>query len=136
MIRHPPRSTLFPYTTLFRSGLSIQQTDLAAKRLELLREVVRDLRRLAILGNVGGPAVVLDMREVQAAARTLGLEVITSEIRRGEDIAPAFAALKATRMHFMSLTTPSWVPTVFASIRWRWPRDCRRCTVLGSTPKW
>jgi ABC-type uncharacterized transport system substrate-binding protein len=37
---------------------------------------------------------VLDMREVQAAARTLGLEVITSEIRRGEDIAPAFAALK------------------------------------------
>jgi putative ABC transport system substrate-binding protein len=76
------------------TGLSIQQTDLAAKRLELLREVVRDLRRLAILANVGGPAVVLDMREVQAAARTLGLEVITSEIRRGEDIVPAFKALK------------------------------------------
>jgi putative ABC transport system substrate-binding protein len=75
------------------TGLSIQQTDLAAKRLELLREVVRDLRRLAILANVGGPAVVLDMREVQAAARTLGLEVITSEIRRGEDIVPAFEAL-------------------------------------------
>jgi putative tryptophan/tyrosine transport system substrate-binding protein len=75
------------------TGLSIQQTDLAAKRLELLREVVRDLRRLAILANVGGPAVVLDMREVQAAARTLGLQVITSEIRRGEDIVPAFEAL-------------------------------------------
>jgi ABC transporter substrate binding protein len=59
-----------------------------------LREIVPGLRRLAILGNVSGPAVVLDMREVQAAARTLGLEVITSEIRRGEDIAPAFAALK------------------------------------------
>src|SRR5262249_2289070 len=54
-------------------GLSIQQTDLAAKRLELLREVVPGLRRLAILANVGGPAVVLDMREVEAAARTLGL---------------------------------------------------------------
>jgi putative tryptophan/tyrosine transport system substrate-binding protein len=75
------------------TGLSIQQTDVAAKRLELLREVVRDLRRLAILANVGGPAAVLDMREVQAAARTLGLEVITSEIRRGEDIVPAFEAL-------------------------------------------
>jgi putative ABC transport system substrate-binding protein len=75
------------------TGLSIQQTDLAAKRLELLREVVPGLRRLAILGNVGGPAVVLDMREVQAAARTLGLEVITLEIRRGEDIVPAFEAL-------------------------------------------
>jgi putative ABC transport system substrate-binding protein len=75
------------------TGLSIQQTDLAAKRLELLREVVPGLRRLAILGNVGGPAVVLDMREIEAAARTLGFEVIASEIRRGEDIVPAFEAL-------------------------------------------
>jgi ABC-type uncharacterized transport system substrate-binding protein len=75
------------------TGLSMQQTDLAAKRLELLREVVPGLRRLAILANVGSPAVVLDMREVEAAARTLGLEVIASEIRRGEDIVPAFEAL-------------------------------------------
>jgi len=45
------------------------------------------------LANVGNPLVVLDMREVQATARTLGLEVITLEIRRGEDIAPAFEAL-------------------------------------------
>src|SRR5262249_44840972 len=75
------------------TGLSIQQTDVAAKRLELLREVVPGLRRLAILANVGGPAVVLDMREVQTTARTLGLEVITSEIQRGEDIVPAFEAL-------------------------------------------
>jgi putative tryptophan/tyrosine transport system substrate-binding protein len=75
------------------TGLSIQQPDVAAKRLELLREVVPSLGRLATLGNVGGPAVVLDMREVQAAARTLGLDVITLEIRRGEDIVPAFEAL-------------------------------------------
>src|SRR5881398_1601071 len=76
------------------TGLSIQQTDLASKRLEMLREVLPGLRRLAILANVGGPAVVLDMREVQATARTLGLEVITLEIQRGEDIASAFKALK------------------------------------------
>jgi putative tryptophan/tyrosine transport system substrate-binding protein len=76
------------------TGLSVQQTDLAAKRIELLREVVPGLRRLAILGNVGGDAVVLDMREVQTTARPLGLEVITLEIRRGEDIVPAFEALK------------------------------------------
>jgi putative tryptophan/tyrosine transport system substrate-binding protein len=75
------------------TGLSIQQTDLAAKRLELLHEVVPGLRRLAILANVGGPAVVLDMREVEATARSLGLEVIPLEIRRGEDIVPAFEAL-------------------------------------------
>ena len=76
------------------TGLSLQQTDLAGKRLELLREVVPGLRRLAIMANVGNPAAVLEMREVQAAARTLGLEVVTSEIRRAEDIAPAFEALK------------------------------------------
>src|SRR5262245_54679139 len=77
------------------TGLALQQTDVAAKRIELLREVFPGLRRLAILGNVGGPAVLLDMREVQAAASTLGLEVIASEIQRGEDIAPAFEALNS-----------------------------------------
>ena len=41
------------------------------------------------------PEAVLEMGEVQAAARTLGLEVAPLEIRRAEDIAPAFEALKA-----------------------------------------
>jgi putative tryptophan/tyrosine transport system substrate-binding protein len=76
------------------TGLSLQQTETAGKRLELLREVVPGLGRLAILANVSNPAVVLDMREIQATARTLGLEVITLEIRRGEDIAPALEGLK------------------------------------------
>ncbi len=76
------------------TGLSNQATDTAGKRLELLREAVPGLRRLAILANVSSPQGVLEMREVQAAARTLGLEVATSEIRRAEDIAPAFDALK------------------------------------------
>jgi len=76
------------------TGLSLQWPDLAGKRLELLREVVPNLGRLAILANVGNPSVVLDMREIHATARTLGLEVITLEIRRGEDIAPALEGLK------------------------------------------
>ena len=76
------------------TGLSSQTADSSAKRLELLREVVPSLRRLAVIGNVGNPLTVLEMGEVQAAARTLDLEVITLEIRRGEDIAPAFDALK------------------------------------------
>jgi ABC-type uncharacterized transport system substrate-binding protein len=75
------------------SGLSSQTAETAGKRLELLREIVPGLRRLAILANVSNPLAVLDMREVQGAARTLGLEVITSEIRRGEDIVPVFEAL-------------------------------------------
>jgi putative ABC transport system substrate-binding protein len=75
------------------SGLSSQTAETAGKRLELLREIVPGLGRLAILANVGNPLVVLDMREVQAAAHTLGLEVITLEIRRAEEIVPAFEAL-------------------------------------------
>jgi ABC-type uncharacterized transport system substrate-binding protein len=77
------------------TGLSSQTADLAAKRLEILREVVPGLRRLAILSNVGNRLAVLEMREVQAAASTLRLEVVTLEIQRGEDIAPFFEALKA-----------------------------------------
>ncbi len=76
------------------TGLSVQSADLAGKRLELLRVVVPGLRRLATLANIGNPGNVLEMGEVQAAARTLGLEVAPFEIRRAEDIAPAFEALK------------------------------------------
>jgi putative ABC transport system substrate-binding protein len=76
------------------TGLATLAADLAGKRLELLREVVPGLGRLAILGNVGNPLSVLELGEVQAAARTLGLEVHTLEIRRAQDIAPAFETLK------------------------------------------
>jgi putative ABC transport system substrate-binding protein len=76
------------------TGLANQVSDTAGKKLELLREVVPNLRRLAIMANVGNPASVLEMGEVQEAARKLGLEVNTSEIRRAEDIAPAFKTLR------------------------------------------
>jgi ABC-type uncharacterized transport system substrate-binding protein len=52
------------------------------------------LRRLAILADVGYPAAALEMREAQTTARSLGLEVVTLEIRQAEDIAPAFEAHK------------------------------------------
>ena len=76
------------------TGLSLQTTDLVGKRLELLRELVPDLRRLAILADAGNPQGVLEMDEVQAAARGLGIEVAPLEIRRAKDITPAFDALK------------------------------------------
>ena len=46
------------------------------------------------MGNVGNPFVVLELGEVQAVAGTLGLEVLPLEIRRAQDISPAFEALK------------------------------------------
>jgi putative ABC transport system substrate-binding protein len=84
------------------TGLSTQTPETAGKRLELLREVVPGFRRLAILANVGNPVAVLEMTEARTAANTFGLEVITSEIRRAEDIVPAFEALRAAWMPFMS----------------------------------
>jgi putative tryptophan/tyrosine transport system substrate-binding protein len=76
------------------TGLSIQRGDTLGKRLELLREVLPGLRRLAILANVGDPNTAREIGEVEAAARALGFEVAKLEIRRAEDIAPAFEALK------------------------------------------
>jgi putative ABC transport system substrate-binding protein len=76
------------------TGLSIQQTDIAGKRLQLLSEVVPRLRRLAVMADANFPEGVREIGEVQAAARTLGLEVATHEIRRPEDIAPAFEAIR------------------------------------------
>jgi putative ABC transport system substrate-binding protein len=115
------------------TGLSIQSTDLAAKRLEFLREVVPSLRLLAIIVNVGNPASVLEMREVSAAARTLGFQVDTMEIRRAEDIAPAFAALKvqadalyvvvdafafANRTRILTFALSARLPTIFNNRGW------------------
>jgi putative ABC transport system substrate-binding protein len=76
------------------TGLSVQAPDLAGKRLGLLREVFPRVRRLAVLVNVDYPAAILEMREVQATARTLGLGFVTLEIRQAEDIASVFAAYK------------------------------------------
>jgi ABC-type uncharacterized transport system substrate-binding protein len=76
------------------TGLSVQATDLAGKRLELLREVVPGFHRLAILANAGYPDSVLEMAEVEAVARRLSLDVTRLEIRTAEDIAPAFEGLQ------------------------------------------
>jgi putative tryptophan/tyrosine transport system substrate-binding protein len=112
------------------TGLSIQATDLASKRLEFLREVVPGLHRLAVLVDAGYPQAMREMGEVQAAARTLGIEVAPLEIRRAEDIAPAFAALKpqadalyiaidglilANRTPIITLALGARLPTIFGT---------------------
>jgi ABC-type uncharacterized transport system substrate-binding protein len=112
------------------TGLSLQQTDTVGKRLELLREVVPNLGRLATMANVGAPGAVLEMREVQVTARTLGLEVTTLEIRQAEDIAPAIEALKShadalyfatdpllftDRIRINTLAQSARLPTIYGS---------------------
>src|SRR5215467_10845261 len=75
------------------TGLSMQSTDLASKRLELLREVLPRLRRLATIGNASDPHAVLETAGVQVVARGLVIEVAPQEIGRAEDSAHAFEAL-------------------------------------------
>jgi putative tryptophan/tyrosine transport system substrate-binding protein len=75
------------------TGLATLGADLAGKRLEL-REVVPGLARVAIMGNADNPFTVLELGEVQASARTLSLDVVTLEIRRAQDIVPAFETVK------------------------------------------
>jgi len=76
------------------TGLSSMTSDLAGKRLDLLREVVPNLHRLGIITNADNPSTAQEMRDVERIAQTLGFESIAIGIRRSEDISPAFDALK------------------------------------------
>jgi putative ABC transport system substrate-binding protein len=86
------------------TGLSVVSYDLAAKRLELLLEAIPGFRRVAILVDVGNPVNVEEARQVRAAADKLGLESFPIEIRRAEDIVPAFDGLKnrADALHIVA----------------------------------
>jgi putative tryptophan/tyrosine transport system substrate-binding protein len=76
------------------TGLAVLAGDLAGKRLEILREAVPGLKRVGLIGNIENPVVALELRELEKMGSVLGLEVLTKEIRRTEDIASAIDALK------------------------------------------
>jgi putative tryptophan/tyrosine transport system substrate-binding protein len=111
------------------TGLSIQANELAGKRLELLREVVPQLRRLAIMFNADNTQPVLEMGETQAEARRLGLEITPIAIRRADDIPPAFQDLRtkadavyvavdqlivANRARILTFALDERLPTIFS----------------------
>jgi putative ABC transport system substrate-binding protein len=75
------------------TGFSVQVPDLAGKRIELLRELVPGLRRSAIIVNIANPDNSQEVAEAQSAAHKLGLDVHMLEVRRAEDIVPAFGTL-------------------------------------------
>jgi putative ABC transport system substrate-binding protein len=111
------------------TGLSLQANDLAGKRLEIARELIPRLRRLAIMFNIGNAQPVLEMGETQAAARMLGLEVAPLIIQRAEDIASAFRRLKeadalyvavdqlivANRASILTAALGARLPTIFST---------------------
>ena len=76
------------------TGLSNQAADLAGKRLEILQQMAPGLRRLAVLANAEYPGRILEIADIQAAARTLGLDVAGFDIRPAENIAPVFDSMR------------------------------------------
>jgi putative tryptophan/tyrosine transport system substrate-binding protein len=94
------------------TGLSLQQSDIVGKKLELLRELLGGLRQLAVIGNVGNPATVLEIGEVKTAADKLGIDIVSLAIRRAEDVSPAFDALKG-RAEALYVSTD---PLIFTNV--------------------
>ena len=88
------------------TGISLQTTDIAGKRLELLRELVPGLRRLAIMANIGSANA--ELNEVQAAARKLNLDVVSLEIRRAEEIARAFDGTQGPGRSAVCVSRPGY----------------------------
>ena len=112
------------------TGLTNQAADLAGKRLEILQEVTPGLRRLAILANAEYPGRISEIADIQAAARTLGLDVAAFDIRRAEDIASVFDTLKdgaealyvvgdtlmnSNRVRISTLAMNARLPTIYVS---------------------
>jgi putative ABC transport system substrate-binding protein len=110
------------------TGLSIQQTDLASKRIELLREIIPGIRRVGIMANTGSPNSVKDAGEAQATINSLGLQTSMFGIRRAEDIVSAFETIKdridalyvsgdplvnTNRVHINNLALAARIPTVY-----------------------
>jgi ABC-type uncharacterized transport system substrate-binding protein len=110
------------------TGMSYQGPDLATKRLELLREVIPGLRRLAVMASGSARGAMEEMREVQAGALSLGWEVSSLVIRRAEEIAPAYATIEGraeallvcadplvntNRVQITALALESRLPTIF-----------------------
>jgi putative ABC transport system substrate-binding protein len=110
------------------TGLSYMGTDLAAKRLELLRAIVTSLRRIAVMAYSGAPGAMLELREAQVTASRVGLEAISVQITAADQIAQAIAALQdradalyvcpdplinANRASIVSSAFSARLPTVF-----------------------
>jgi putative tryptophan/tyrosine transport system substrate-binding protein len=112
------------------TGMSIQQTDTAGKRIELLREVVPRLARLAVMANSSAPGAMLEMREVVTTARALGLEVMPIEVKQADEIFSSIESFKdradalyvatdplifSNRIRINAMAQTQQLPTIYGS---------------------
>lgn len=110
------------------TGLTVQPSDLASKRIDLLREIVPNLRRFSALANVASSGFSQEIEGIRAAAAALKIEANIFELRTSDDIAPALAQLKgrtdalyvlseplvnANRVQIIETVTAEKIPTIF-----------------------
>lgn len=110
------------------TGLSIENPDLAGKQMELLREVVPNVRHLGILTVAENPIAAFVTRELERAAYAIDVDVAVFEMRRAEDIASAFESFKdrdalyvfndplvnTNRVQINTLSLAARLPTIYA----------------------
>jgi putative ABC transport system substrate-binding protein len=111
------------------TGLSVQNSETAGKRVALLREIVPNLRGLAILANIGYAGALTDVREVQEAARTLGLEVTILGVHQAQEILPSLEALSG-RTGALYIATDPLINANRARIN-AWAQGARLSTMSG-----
>jgi putative ABC transport system substrate-binding protein len=113
------------------TGVSPLVTETYPKRVELLRALVPRAERLAALFNMGNPANPPEWREVEMAARSLGMQTQLLDVRKREDLAPAFDAAvrqradgivvgidtvtQANRRHVVELAAKHRLPAIYAT---------------------
>jgi putative ABC transport system substrate-binding protein len=85
------------------TGMSLMVSELAAKRLELLKEAVPGISRVLVLSYLADPIAPLQVTALKKAARSLGVTLLVQDIRTGDDLAPAFDA--GIREHVNGLLT-------------------------------
>jgi putative tryptophan/tyrosine transport system substrate-binding protein len=79
------------------TGMSLMAPDLGGKRLELLKELLPRLARVAVLWNAANPYAAIVFKETHAAGRTLGVEVQSFEVRSPDDFDGAFEIVRRQR---------------------------------------
>src|SRR5262249_23362876 len=117
------------------TGISVQQDELAGKRVELSREIVPGLRRLAIIAYAGNPPSLVELEQAYATARSFGLDAVKIEIRRMDDIASGLEPVRGNTEASTWSATRSSMPTGFASAPWRWVHGWQRYAVFANTLK-
>ncbi|MBI1999736.1 MAG: ABC transporter substrate-binding protein [candidate division NC10 bacterium] len=83
------------------TGVTTFSTELTGKRIELLKELVPSLSRVALLHNMGNPAAPPEWEETKTAARSLGLQAELLDVRSQDDLGRAFEL--AVRRHVDAL---------------------------------